>query len=392
MRHVDNSGLTAPQKWADRATKELAKLHKDAKDADKELSFREMWREDAIRDRLIALIGEKCWYCETRFVRSPYHVDHYRPKSVVVGETERRGYWWLAYDPANYRLSCHHCNSGGARYGNQSAGPGKGARFPLLGQRASEGGSLDGELPVLLDPVVAEDAELMGFDRQGHARRRPERLYSKDELARDLCRVDETIRMLALNSDLLIESRSTLIGRVNGLVQLHLASGGHAGAALYARTELDDLTRTTAEWSAAAAAAEHLALLAHDRSGDDAPLEGGAGGDVAEHVGDGTQPPAATATDHRIDLRTLVAALPPKAFSAGGIALTGRGKRGPARATLLADGTIMCFQRPLATPTSAARMATGDDQVDGWTFWSLTVYGTTQTLSDLRDFLLAGNG
>lgn len=38
----------------------------------------------------------------------------------------------------------------------------------------------------------------------------------------------------------------------------------------------------------------------------------------------------------------------------------------------------------------AARMATGDDQVDGWTFWSLTVDGTTQTLSDLRDSLLAG--
>ncbi|MFI7874958.1 HNH endonuclease [Streptomyces salinarius] len=389
---MDNSGLTAPQKWAERAAKELAKLYKEAKDADKELSFREMWREDAIRDRLIALIGEKCWYCETRFVRSPYHVDHYRPKSVVVGEAERRGYWWLAYDPANYRLSCHHCNSGGARYGNQSAGPGKGARFPLLGQRASEGGSLDGELPVLLDPVVAEDAELMGFDGQGYARRHPERPYSKDEVARDLCRVDETIRMLALNSDLLIESRSTLIGRVDGLVQLYLASGGHAGAALYARTELDHLTRTTAEWSAAAAAAERLAVLAHDHSGDDAPLEGGAGDNVAERASDGTEPPAATATGHRIDLRTLVAALPPEAFSAGGITLTGRGKRGPAKATLLTDGSIMCFQRPLATPTSAARMATGDDQVDGWTFWSLTVDGTTRTLSDLRDFLIAQNG
>lgn len=133
MRHVDLTGLTAPQKWADRAAKELEKLHEDAEDADKELVFRELWREDAIRDRLIALIGEKCWYCETRFVRSPFHVDHYRPKSVVVGEAERRGYWWLAYDPANYRLACHHCNSGGARYGNKSAGAGKGARFPYSG-------------------------------------------------------------------------------------------------------------------------------------------------------------------------------------------------------------------------------------------------------------------
>ncbi|MFB7760552.1 HNH endonuclease [Streptomyces xiamenensis] len=385
---MDNSGLTAPQKWADRAAAELAKLQADAKDEDKKLSFREMWREDALRDRLIALLGKKCWYCETSFVRSPYHVDHYRPKSVVVGEEERRGYWWLAYDPANYRLSCHHCNSGGARYGNQSAGPGKGARFPLLGRRASEGGSLDNERPVLLDPVVAEDAELMGFDRQGHARRRPERPYSKDEVARDLCRVDETIRMLALNSDLLIESRSTLIGRVDSLVQLYLASAGHASAALYARTELDHLTQTTAEWSAAAAAAERLALLAHYRSEDNAPLEGGTGGDVAKRASDGTELPAATTTGHHVDLRALVAVLPPEAFSAGGIALTGRGKRSPVRATLLADGSIICFQRPLTTPTSAARMATGDDQVDGWTFWSLKVDGTLRTLSDLRDLLI----
>ncbi|MGX1637073.1 HNH endonuclease [Streptomyces albidoflavus] len=391
MRHVDNTGLTAPQQWADRAAKELQKLHEDAKDADKELSFREMWREDAIRDRLIALM-DKCWYCETLIDRSPYHVDHYRPKSAVASEAKHRGYWWLAYDPANYRLACHHCNSGGARYGNQSAGPGKGARFPLLGQRASEGASLEGELPVLLDPVVAEDADLVGFDRQGYARRRPERPYSDDEVARDLCRVDETIRILALNADRLTERRSTLIDKVRGLVQLYLIRRDDAVVARYARNEIDDLTRTTAEWSAAAAAAERLALLAYGRSEDEVPPERREGGDVAERASEGAEPPAATATGHRVDLRTLVAALPPEAFSAGGIALTGRGKRGPAKANLLADGSIMCFQQPLITPTSAARMATGEDQVDGWTFWSLTVDGTTRTLSDLRDFLIARDG
>ncbi|MFJ9034799.1 hypothetical protein ACIRQP_41565 [Streptomyces sp. NPDC102274] len=145
-----------------------------------------------------------------------------RSASAVDGEAKHRGYWWLAYAPANYRLACHYCNSGGARYGNQSAGPGKGARFPLLGQRASEFESLGGELPVLLDPVVAEDAELAGFDRQGYARRRPERPYTDSEVARDLCRVEETIRILALNSDRLVDSRSELIERVAGLVQLYL--------------------------------------------------------------------------------------------------------------------------------------------------------------------------
>ncbi|WP_146104742.1 restriction system modified-DNA reader domain-containing protein [Streptomyces cinnamoneus] len=126
---------------------------------------------------------------------------------------------------------------------------------------------------------------------------------------------------------------------------------------------------------------------AHDRSGDDSPSEGGASGGVAEGTSGGSEPPAAAVASHRVDLSTLVAALPPEAFSAGGIALTGRGKRGPARATLLADGRIMCFQRPWNTPTSAARIAAGDDRVDGWTFWSLTVDGTTRTLSDLRDSL-----
>ncbi|MER5520026.1 HNH endonuclease [Streptomyces sp. NPDC002763] len=388
---MDITGLTAPQRWADRAGKELEKLQEDAEDADKELSFRELWREDAIRDQLIALM-DKCWYCETLFDRSPYIVDHYRPKSAIVGEAKHQGYWWLAYDPTNYRLTCHYCNSGGARYGNRSAGPGKGARFPLLGQRASAGESLERELPVLLDPVVAEDVDLVGFDRQGYVRRRPERLHSDEEVAHDLCRVDETIRILALNADRLTERRSTLIDKVKGLVELYLIRKDDAVVAPYARKEIDDLTRTTAEWSAAAAAAERLALLAYGRSGDEVPPHGEAMHDVTERASGETEPPAATAAAHRVNLRTLVAALPPEAFSAGGITLTGRGKRGPVKATLRADGIVMCFQQPLATPTSAARMATGDDQVDGWTFWSLTMNGTTRTLSDLRDFLIAQDG
>lgn len=165
-----------------------------------------------------------------------------------------------------------------------------------------------------------------------------------------------------------------------------------AGVALYARTELDHLTRTTAEWSAVAAAAERLAVLAHDHSGDDAPLEGGAGDDVAERASDGTEPPAATATGHRIDLRTLVAALPPEAFSAGEIALRGRGKRGPGQGD--PAGGRQHHVLPAALGHAHVRGADGDRRRSGgwWTFWSLTVDGTTWTLPDLRDFLIAQNG
>src|ERR1700676_5569499 len=63
------------------------------------------------------IFQNKCAYCETREVRSPYHAEHFRPKGrvrfrakgekklckVVINDeegkqTEHPGYFWLAYN------------------------------------------------------------------------------------------------------------------------------------------------------------------------------------------------------------------------------------------------------------------------------------------------------
>ncbi len=75
---------------------------------------------------------DKCAYCETREVRSPYHAEHFRPKARVTVKVEEKtkkkqqvcsaldeygatikhpGYFWLAYTWSNLLLSCNYCNT-----------------------------------------------------------------------------------------------------------------------------------------------------------------------------------------------------------------------------------------------------------------------------------------
>lgn len=71
----------------------------------------------------------KCAYCETREVRSPYHAEHFRPKGRVTikignkkqqtcktvdeagNEIKHPGYFWLAYNWFNLLPSCNYCNT-----------------------------------------------------------------------------------------------------------------------------------------------------------------------------------------------------------------------------------------------------------------------------------------
>lgn len=65
-------------------------------------------------------------------------VEHYRPKSI---------YWWLAYNPYNYYLSCFDCN----RYF-------KGDYFPLSDNQSntvySDRKNIRNEKPLLLNPIL----------------------------------------------------------------------------------------------------------------------------------------------------------------------------------------------------------------------------------------------
>ncbi|MTJ51968.1 hypothetical protein FJR38_04410 [Anabaena sp. UHCC 0253] len=65
------------------------------------------WRKDIFRNWLIDQFYRKCWYSEAKESVSSYHVDHFRPKGRAkeLDGSSRDGYWWLAFEWHNYRIS-----------------------------------------------------------------------------------------------------------------------------------------------------------------------------------------------------------------------------------------------------------------------------------------------
>ncbi|MFD4635574.1 HNH endonuclease [Streptomyces sp. NPDC058284] len=358
------SGLTTPQTWAAKTERTLDDV-RAAMAAKKKRAFTEHWTDDEVRDPLLALVGPKCWYCETTIQRADVNVDHFRPKSEVLGVSGHDGYWWLAYRIDNYRIACKHCNSGGARFNGVPEGRAKGSRFPLLaGTRAwRRRDNLALEQPLLLDPARPGDPDLLGFDTAGYARR-SHTPYSPAEAQRGLCRADETIRILALNATQIREQRSHLMEEVAVLARI-------PGQPTIQQL-IDERVAPTAQWSAAAAAA-----LALQRACDrqlDAPTQ-----PVTVH-------PATPVIDprrSRVDLRDLLPYLDPAELEAG-IVLTGYHNKRTHQAVLNNDGRISVGKRPWGTPNSAARAATGSDEIDGWEFWRLTIAGVEQSLAEFR--------
>ncbi|MGW2867266.1 restriction system modified-DNA reader domain-containing protein [Kitasatospora sp. NPDC001225] len=358
------SGLITPQAWAAKTERTLdvvrAAMARNAK-----RRFTEHWTDDEVRDQLVALLGPKCWYCETTIQRADITVDHFRPKSEVLGEPGHKGYWWLAYKIANYRIACKHCNSSGARFNGMREGRAKGSRFPLLaGPRAwRQRDDLDLEQPLLLDPAQIGDPDLLGFDTAGYARR-GHTPYSQAETQRGVCRADETIRILALNSTQITEQRSELMKEIAALAQF---PGNPVIQDL-----IDKRVCPTAQWSAAAAAALAVQracnrqLNTPDRSVAARPATAGS-----------------TLGRSNVDLHDLLEHLDPVELKAG-ISLTGRYRNKVHTAVLLHDGRISVWNRPWGTPNSAARAATGSDEIDGWNFWRLAIGGVEQSLAEFR--------
>lgn len=108
----------------------------------------------------------KCWYTEAKEKASRYHMDHFRPKKKttclrndcdIPTSNSREGYWWLAFNWENYRMSCDIPNTT------------KGTYFPLLkGTRAvTPFGDIDDEEVGLLDPTNEYDVTLIAFGVDG---------------------------------------------------------------------------------------------------------------------------------------------------------------------------------------------------------------------------------
>ncbi|EPR43439.1 hypothetical protein dsx2_2290 [Desulfovibrio sp. X2] len=164
MRSIDIRRLRLPADWQDKADKAL----EDVKTGVCKLKNRaNIWCE--AKDSLAELSHDKCWYCESKQIRSDDAVDHYRPKGNVQDtEREHPGYWWLAFDKQNLRYSCTFCNS---RRKNPATGEteGKGDYFPLKDEkkRAYNPGDERNEEPLLLDPCNSADPSLLDYRSDG---------------------------------------------------------------------------------------------------------------------------------------------------------------------------------------------------------------------------------
>ncbi|MGW2099996.1 HNH endonuclease [Streptomyces olivaceoviridis] len=357
-------GLIAPPAWAAKTRLTLDAI-RAAMLANTERVFTAHWTEDAVRDLLLELAGYKCWYCETLILRADVNVDHFRPKSEVLDVPDHPGYWWLAYDVSNYRIACKHCNSGGARYDGVRAGRAKGSQFPLLaGTRArTSGDDVKHEQPLLLDPAHEDDPALIGFDTAGYARR-SNAPYSPAETQSGLCRASETIRILALNDSRLVPLRSRLMQEVSVLARF--------GDAPDIQQLIDAKVEPRAQWSSAAAMALALQRACDQPTAAPTPSATTPGGT-----------PDVDPTRSTVDLQDLLEHLDPDDLKTG-ITLTGRHEKKMYHAVLNDEGQINVLGRPWPTPTTAAKVATGSNKIDGWDFWQLTIAGVEQTLAEFR--------
>lgn len=193
MRKVQiPKGMTPPADWLAEA-EDASKALRQAQTEDERKAVIErhekLWRDERVRGWLLNLFHAKCWYSEAKDSVSSYHVDHFRPKGRVTDlnrENPEPGYWWLAFDWKNYRISGQLINSKKADV------------FPLrAGRRATcdEPDSLELEYPTLLDPV-SDDACLISFEMDEDGCRAVAAVDAEPE---QVLRASATIEAIGLN-------------------------------------------------------------------------------------------------------------------------------------------------------------------------------------------------
>jgi len=156
-----------------------AAAHTDLEDRDAFIERKRdvSWAHPDVLRALRAPVGNKCWYSEVHLDGEDPNVDHFCPKGSVreVNESleptgkESVGYWWLAFEPRNYRLACMHSNQ---RRVDTDTDGGKWDFFPTRKKRAPELTSWEQiealEDPLPLDPCSRTDTRLLCFDPDGN--------------------------------------------------------------------------------------------------------------------------------------------------------------------------------------------------------------------------------
>lgn len=170
-------------KWNRNAEELREELKKCADHSDRMDFFKNHSHWRSIKRILIDTFGELCWYSDSSSEGHYLDVDHFRPKgSAKNGEGEQLlegGYWWLAYDYGNFRLSCPRVNRDGKR-----------DCFPIEDDTVR--GNIDLEKVILLDPCVESDTRLIGYREGGQ-------IVPETSNLLDQKRVEESVRVYGLN-------------------------------------------------------------------------------------------------------------------------------------------------------------------------------------------------
>lgn len=164
MRHIKIDELVrlVDPSELDEASKAISLLDTEAEKKEYIENNSNKWSN--IRSALWQLGNMKCWYSEDRIQEGEGEVEHYRPKGNVC-KSKHKGYWWLAFDWHNYRLSHPTCNKRRTDFLTKKKA-GKGMYFPLKDEslRAYNSTDIKNEEPVLLDPTNASDVKLICYN------------------------------------------------------------------------------------------------------------------------------------------------------------------------------------------------------------------------------------
>lgn len=170
MRYIDLSKINTEeprfQDWQRKAEEKNAELHAKRSHEERADYFEHNAHWKNIKVILRDTYGNICWYSGSDLSNSHGDVDHFRPKNescdIDGHPILNDGYWWLAYNYMNYRLSCTVCNS-------RCDNGGKGIYFPIrnINTAADVDSMCENEEPLLLDPCNKHDTELVGYLENG---------------------------------------------------------------------------------------------------------------------------------------------------------------------------------------------------------------------------------
>lgn len=162
--------------------------------------------------------NRKCWYTESKNPGCQNDVEHFRPKARVFDKDQNllHWYWFLAFNPTNYRLSAQIPN----RLNNnplRGITGGKGDHFPLVNNtpHATNIATIPNENPALLDPCNINDVRMLAFNPDGRPALSPE--FAGDDVAKR--RVETSNLLLNLDFPTFNEDRESLYNRIKELVE-----------------------------------------------------------------------------------------------------------------------------------------------------------------------------